>query len=34
MLTAYATVYDGLSLWYGADVMAQEPHRNRVFSES
>ena len=34
MLTAYPTVYDSLSTWYGWQMVTQKPHRNRHFSES
>jgi hypothetical protein len=30
-LTDYLTVYDSLSLWYGAEVKPPEPRRNRHF---
>jgi hypothetical protein len=33
-LTAYLTVYDSLSSWYGTEGMAQKPRRNKHFLRS
>jgi hypothetical protein len=34
IVTVYLTVYGRLSSWYGTEGVAQNPHRNRHFSES